>query len=56
VFFIVHKTIMELERAILTTLFLSVQKTPTKCFSPPCEDCGTLKGKLFYMLPKRTSS
>jgi hypothetical protein len=26
--FIVHKTISELEHAILTTLFFSVQKTP----------------------------
>jgi hypothetical protein len=26
--FVVHKTISELERVILTTLFLPVQKTP----------------------------
>jgi hypothetical protein len=27
--FVVHKIILELERAILTTLFLPVQKKPT---------------------------
>jgi hypothetical protein len=27
--FVVHKTTSKLERATLTTLFLSVQKTPT---------------------------
>jgi hypothetical protein len=29
--FVVHKTISELECVILSTLFLSVQKTPTWC-------------------------
>jgi hypothetical protein len=41
VFFIVHKTISKLECAILTTLFLPVQNTPT---------VGALKREIYSVL------
>jgi hypothetical protein len=34
VYFVVRKTILELEHAILTTMFLPVQKTPTLGMPP----------------------